>query len=350
MAIKFRLWIVCLLAGVCCDAVPRAVAATADRVKLVRGSEAGEVSEMTLTEVTMNKGLPASKTIAVNQIKSIAFDGEPVELTQARVQAGNGAYAKALQLLKKIDVGQLRRDFIKQDVEYYQAYCAARLALVGEGQIIDAGKSLHSFVHTNTNNFHNFDAIELMGDLLMANGDFKNAGKQYAEVAKAPWSDYKMRAAVSLGRSLQAQDKHAEAVQQFDAALAMGDDGADAEHQKLSATLGKAVSLAETGKVDAAVKIIQKIIQDADPQQKELHARAYNALGTCHEKAKQTKDALFAFLHVDVLYSNVPEAHAEALAHLVPLWKAVGQEERAREARETLHERYANSHWAKQVQ
>ena len=37
------------------------------------------------------------------------------------------------------------------------------------------------------------------------------------------------------------------------------------------------------------------------------------------------------FLHVDVLYSTVPDAHAEALAHLVPLWKAVGQEERSRE-------------------
>ena len=74
------------------------------------------------------------------------------------------------------------------------------------------------------------------------------------------------------------------------------------------------------------------------------------ALGNCYEKARQNKEALFAFLHVDVLYNTVPEVHAEALAHLVPLWKAVGQEERSREARETLLQRYANSRWAKQVQ
>src|SRR4029078_1980993 len=185
----------------------------------------------------------------------------------------------------------------------------------------------------------------MMGHMLRASGGFDFAEKQYAELAKAPWPVYKMRAAVSLGRSLQAQGKNAEAIQQFDAALGMADDGADAQNQKLSATLGKAVSLAESGKGEDAVKIIQKVIRDADPQQKELHARAYNALGNCYEKTKQTKDALFAFLRVDVVYSNVPEAHAEALAHLVPLWKAVGNEEQSREARETLLQRHGNSKW-----
>jgi tetratricopeptide (TPR) repeat protein len=157
-----------------------------------------------------------------------------------------------------------------------------------------------------------------------------------------------MRAAVAAGRSLQAQGQHADAIKQFDAALAMTADTADAKNQTLSATLGKAISLAETGHVDEAVGTIEKVIQDADPEEKELHARAYNALGKCYEKGGQTKDALLAFLHVDVLYATVPDAHAEALAHLAPLWQAVGQDERAREARQTLQERYGGSRWAKQ--
>jgi tetratricopeptide (TPR) repeat protein len=278
------------------------------------------------------------------------FEGEPAELTQTRVNAGNGAFAKALALLEKIAADQVKRDFVKQDIEFYKAYCASRLALSGEGEITDAGKQLNLFVRSNPDNYHFLEASEMMGDLLMASGRYDFAEKQYSELAKAPWPVYKMRAAVSLGRSLQAQGKQAEAIQQFDAALAMGDDGPDAQNQKLSATLGKAVSLADTAKGDDAVKIIQKVIQDADPQQKELHARAYNALGTCYEKSKQTKDALFAFLHVDVVYSNVPEAHAEALSHLVSLWKAVGNEEQSREARETLLQRHGNSKWAKKVQ
>jgi hypothetical protein len=62
-----------------------AVAANADRVRLVRGTENGEVSDMSPTEITLNRGQPGSKAIAVNQIKTILFDGEPTELSQARV-------------------------------------------------------------------------------------------------------------------------------------------------------------------------------------------------------------------------------------------------------------------------
>ena len=346
-----RLFYSCVFATIACVAnLPRVFGDVTDRVRLTRGSEAGEVSKMTRYEITLDKGAVGSVPVAVNDIRSIVFEGEPAELTQARVNAGNGAFAKALGLLEKVAADQVKREFIKQDIEFYKAYCASRLALSGEGEITDAGKQLNLFVRNYPDNFHFLEASEMMGDLLMASGRFDFAEKQYAELAKAPWPVYKMRAAVSLGRSLQAQGKHAEAIQQFDAALGMVGDGADAQNQKLSATLGKAVSLAEGGKGDDAVKIIQKVIQDADPQQKELHARAYNALGNCYEKSKQTKDALFAFLRVDVVYSNVPEAHAEALAHLVSLWKAVGNEEQSREAKETLLQRHGNSKWAKQVQ
>ena len=89
------------------------------------------------------------------------------------------------------------------------------------------------------------------------------------------------------------------------------------------------------------------MILDTDPEQKELQARAYNALGDSYQRAGRTKDALLAFLHVDVLYSTVPDAHAEALSHLATLWDAVGQADAARQARQTLNEQYRDSRWAK---
>ena len=327
----------------------KSAAANADKIRLAHGGETGEVSDMTPTEITLNKGQANSHAVPVNTIKSIAFEGEPSELAQARLNALSGAFAKSQQLLDKVDASQLHRDFIKQDFEFYQAFVAAKLAETGEGEIDAAGKKLNVFVKSYPNSYHYLEASELMGDLLTISGRFEIAGKQYAELAKAPWPDYKMRAAVAIGRSLQAQNKHAEAIQQFDSALALPDDGADAQPQKLAASLGKATSLAETGKGDDATAIIEKIIQEADPQQKELNARAYNALGNCYEKANKTKDALFAYLHVDVLYGNVPDAHAEALYHLVSLWKTIGQDDRSREARETLQQKYAASRWAKQL-
>jgi tetratricopeptide (TPR) repeat protein len=319
-----------------------------DRVRLARGSESGEITATTPHEITLKGGSGGSRTIALNLVKTVVFDDEPAELSQARVKAANGAYEDAQELLAKIDSSSVNRPLIQQDIEFYNAWSAGKLALAGSAEIADAGRQLNNFVRSYPQNFHNLAAIELMGDLLMASQRYEAAEKQYAEIAKAPWPDYRMRASVAAGRSLQAQGKHAEAIAQFDAALAVNDDNADSKNQRLAATLAKAISLSETGGVDKAVGTIEKVIQDADPQERELHARAYIALGRCYAEAGKTKDALLAFLHVDVLYSNVPEAHAEALAQLVPLWASLGQEARSREAKQLLQERYANSQWAKQ--
>jgi tetratricopeptide (TPR) repeat protein len=322
----------------------------ADRVRTTHGSEVGEVAGMTPLEVTLDKGATGSSTVPVNEITGIVFDGEPPALTQARVNARNGGYESALESLGQIDLASVSRDLVRQDVEFYRAFCAAQLALGGNGQILDAGRQLNSFVHSYPKNYHYLEAAEVMGDLLMATGKYASAEKQYAELAKAPWPDYRIRAAVLVARTLQDQNKHAEAIVEFDKALQMPGQDDDVRSQKLSATLGKAVSLAETDHADEAVNMIEAVIRDANPEQKELLARAYNALGNCYERAGKTKDALLAFLHVDLLYNTIPDAHAEALSHLVPLWTAVGQDESAREARQTLNERYSGSRWTRATQ
>jgi len=314
-----------------------------DRVRLVRGSAAGEVTATTPLEVTLEEQSGRSKSIAVPEIRSIVFDGEPPELTQARLHARNGGYQTALARLQEIDAAKLDRDLVRQDVEYFTAFCNAKLALGGKGEIVEAGRALNDFVRRHAQSYHYLEAVELVGDLLMASGKYAAAEERYAELAKTPWPEYKTRAGMLMGRSLQAQDKHAEAIAEFDRALA----GAADTDSAGGATLGKAVSLAATGKIDEAVRAIEQVILDTDPEQKDLQARSYLALGDCYERAGRTKDALLAYLQVDVLYSTVPDAHAEALAHLAPLWEAVGQEGRAREARQTLQERYAGSRWAK---
>jgi tetratricopeptide (TPR) repeat protein len=341
-----------LVAGATLILAPALVSRTAqsagpDRVRTTRGSEAGEITDMTPLEVTIDKGTSGTRKVAINEIVSITFHDEPTELTQARVNAKNGGFVNASELLQKVDVSKVDRDYVKQDVDFYQALAAANLALRGTGEINAAGSRLNEFVRKYRQSFHYWEAVETMGDLLAASEKFDAAQKQYAELAKAPWPEYQMRADVALGRALEADGKHDEAVQQFDAALAVSDDSEAGKAQKLSATLGKAVSVAATGHIDDAAKSIEEVVANADPEQKELQARAYNALGSCYEKAGKTKEALLAFLHVDVLYSTVPDAHAEALSHLVGLWQAVGQDARSREARQTLQEKYANSKWAK---
>jgi tetratricopeptide (TPR) repeat protein len=316
-----------------------------DRIRLWSGSESGEITKTTPLEVTIERG-SATKTIPVSEIRSIVFAGEPAELTQARVNSDNGAFKTGLEALAKIDLAQVKRDLVRQDIEFYKAYIAAKQALLGERPIAEAGREMYAFVSGAKDSFHFLQATELLGDLLVASGKYSDAQKQYDALATTPWPSYKMRAAVLTGRALQAEKKHAEALQQFNAALSLKDESDEGKRQALAAQLSKSVSLSATGKVDEGVQIVEQVIAAADPEDKELNARAYNALGNCYEQAGQTKPALFAYLHTDLLYSGVPEAHAEALARLAELWEKAGQPTQARQARETLQERYASTRWA----
>jgi tetratricopeptide (TPR) repeat protein len=317
-----------------------------DRVRLWNGTETGEITKTSPLEVTILRG-SATKSIPISEIRSVVFGGEPAELTQARVNADNGGFKIALEALEKIDLAQVKRDLIRQDIEFYKAFIAAKQALLGERPIAEAGREMYAFVNSAKDSHHFLHATELLGDLLVASGKYSDAQRQYETLAKSPWPSYQMRAAVLTGRALQAESKHAEALQQFNAALSLKDDTEEGKRQALAAQLSKSVSLAATGKVDEGVQIIEQVIAQADPEDKELNARAYNALGSCYQLAGQTKPALFAYLHTDLLYNGVPEAHAEALARLAELWEKVGQPTQARQARETLQERYAATRWAK---
>jgi len=139
----------------------------------------------------------------------------------------------------------------------------------------------------------------------------------------------------------------AQAAEAFDSVIRNNAEGELAEAQRLAARLGKARCYANTDRPDEAIKMITEIITKAEPEDIELHARAYNALGTAHRKADRVQDALLAFLHVDTLYFQVSEAHAEALSNLAQLWNEIGKTEEAVRAQQILAERYKNSPWAK---
>ena len=128
-----------------------------------------------------------------------------------------------------------------------------------------------------------------------------------------------------MGRALVGQKQFDQAIDKFDEVLAIDAQGKEAERRSWPALLGKASALAGAGKTDEAIKAIDDIIAKADPENHELHARAYNVLGNCYKAAGKKKEALLAFLHVDLLYSRFPEQHAEALANLATLWADDGQ-------------------------
>jgi len=319
-----------------------------DTVKTTKSTmSGGQVVKMSPLEISYEKN-GISTEVPVNEINSIIYDNEPSSLQIARIAVANGRFEDAITALGKIDLAEVDRAEIKQDVAFYKALCDARMALGGSGDIMAAGKGMLGFVNDAQGNYHWLDANEVVGDLLVAAGKFSAAQSYYTTVGKAPWPDYKMRAGVAVGRALLSQDKPAEALKYFDGVIGMQGTGELADFQKMAATLGKARCMAAGGKGDEAIKMVQDIIAKASPEETELLARAYNTLGNALKTAGKTKEAILAFLHVDVLYFSIPDAHAEALANLAELWNTVHKTERSTRARRVLEQRYKNSPWAKE--
>jgi tetratricopeptide (TPR) repeat protein len=308
----------------------------------------GAIAEITRVQITLDTP-QGRKLFPVNEVQKVTFKDEPRELRAARDGILRGQLENARTELDKISLDGIARKEIVQDIEFYKAYCDGRLALVGGGDKAAAVRALRTFVEAppNSQTFHYYAAVELLGDLAVALASYDNGVKYYNMLSEAPWPDARLKGAILEGNAMVSNGMYAEALAKFDSVLAASLDDARAREQKLLATLGRAVCLAGTGKPDEGIALATKIIDDNNSQEKPvLFAKAYNALGTCYLQAGKREDALLAFLHVDLLFTQDPDAHAEALYHLSALWKAMNKSERALKARSLLESRYSGSSWA----
>ncbi len=323
------------------------VALAADKVKLKQGPPvSGTITQMSSEEVVVEQG-PLVKKLPVNEITAVEYDEEPPELNNLVRNAYEDArFSDALTAVSKIDDSKIVRPEILQDLAFYKAASMARLALGGSGSPQDAGRLLAAFESKGSGNYHYLEVCQLLGDLLVAAGKLENAGKYYDKLAKSAFPEYRLNAGVRLARAFESQKQFDKAIEKYDEVIGDSADSKEAVSQKLAATCGKASALAATGKVDEAVKMVEEVIGKADAGDLELHARAYNALGSSYRSAGKKKEALIAYLHTDLLFAGFPEQHAEALAALSTLWAEADKLDRANEAKKTLKDRYPGSRWA----
>jgi len=330
-----------------CAAIASASTAwAADAVRTAKTTYSGTIEEITPQQITLATQGGRTETIPVNQVISVRFDGEPSQLSSARNQIAAGQFSEALQLLEPLpnDPAVTANVAIAQEVAYYQAMAAARLALASgdDAAVRAAGGDFRAWVKANPDSYHWYEANELLGDLLVALNAFDSAITYYDRVGEAPWPDVKMAAQIAKGRALLAQGDTSQAQQAFAAAEQIEGDDSDPLilRQRQSARLGKAQCLAEEQNYDDAIEAIEQVIVATDPEDAILSARAYNTLGDCLLKAARAKEALIAYLHVDVLYFTAAEEHAEALKNLAKLWVEIDQPERALQAQNMLKRRY----------
>ena len=323
------------------------IAQSVDQVQTTTaGRIEGSITGVTNVQVTVDvRG--SKRPVKVNEIRYVAFADEPAELKAGRSRIIAGKYAQGLTDLKKLNPAEINRDLVKRDLQFYLAFAASKLALSAGGDKGAAAKSMLAFVSAARTSHHFFQAAETLGDLALAQGDAASAVRYYSAIsAKAPWPEYKMRASMLEARALISQGAFPKAQKKYEAVLASKTDTKEARRQKLFAQIGRGRCLAETKSPEAGLTLIEEVIAKNDSEDTELFGRAYNAQGDCYLKAEKAKDALMAYLHVDVLFYSNPEIHAESLYRLSKLWSTVKKNDRSVAARKLLEERYAGSVWA----
>jgi tetratricopeptide (TPR) repeat protein len=288
------------------------------------------------------------KEIPVSQIITVIYENEPLDLANAKKKAAAGRYSEAVTALERVK-DENARDVVKRDVEYYKALCASRLALMGAGDPAEAGRAMKAFLDANPQSFHYYEGVELVGDLLVALKQYPQAIEFYGKLNNAPWPDYKMRAGNAVGRTLLAQGKNDEAIQAFDKVIAAEGSEEAVNTERALAKIGKASVLLAMQKPDEAIQTVEEALRKVDPDDELVQARACNVLGNAYRQTNKSKEALLAFLQVDLLYPDQSDAHAEALANLVELWEQARRPDRAERAKKTLEEKYKGSVWAKKV-
>ncbi len=326
-----------------------ASAQTPDRVLTTEGSLTGKVVATSADSIDLEERSGETRKIPIDQVRDLQFGGEPQSLRAARSLLVRGRAADAVEEVAKIDAAELdgAEPLLLDEVDFVKAAAAGRAALAAGADPKDAGRLVGEFLAKHPKSHHFYDMQQLLGDLLARAGKPEAALTAYSTLAKGP-AALKVRAAAAKAGMLYDQQKFAEAMSEYDAALQIeASDDASAE-QKRSAQLGKARCLAQTGKNPEALDIVQGLIKQADPEEKDLLGRAYNVLGAAYRAAgDKDQDALISYLTVDLVYNGSPESHAEALANLADLWDKVKQTERARETRKVLQESYPTSPWTK---
>ncbi len=314
--------------------------AQTDTLETVSGdSVRGTTTSVTRDGVTLKTG-QADQTFAPAQIRKIVFQGDPSALSRGREAVMDGQYDQALEELRTIDLEKINRDVIKQDARFYRVLSESKLALAGQGDKNKAVLAAREFARENRGSWHFYATAKLLGDLALALENHDRAIQYYGSLDSAPSAEAKVEMRYLIGKTHLAKGDFEQAQSEFESVAGASMESPGAARLKTLALAGKAITLARSGKEDEGVELAISLIDDLDPDDTEMAARIYNALGACHAVAGDAEGAVLAFLHTHLMFSSLADAHAESLTALVELWGTIGHADRAAEARRELRKRY----------
>ena len=302
---------------------------------LVRGT----VTSESPTKVEVKLGNTVT-SIPTNEIVSITYDNDPASLEQAKLKEAANSLAEAADLYKKAAAEAAAKPFIAEDAAFGQARVTTELALTDPSRTAEATSLLESFSRNYKNGRHIGPALESLAKLQIAKENFQGVEQTLAQLSKLPGGDD--RASIYRIKILTRKGSLDQAVTELDKVIAATPEGSV---KKRDAQLAKAESLVALKKFADAEALLKGVIKGSGPEDATTQAAAHNALGDCLRAAGRPKEALYAYLHTDLLFSKEKGEHARALAQIAQLWKdpQLNRPDRAEEVLERLKQEYPRS-------
>jgi tetratricopeptide (TPR) repeat protein len=301
----------------------------------VRGTVISE--SPTKVEVKLGEKITAVPTA---DIASIDYDGDPPSLESARTKEASNALVEAADLYKKAAAEASTRPFIAEDAAFGQVRVITELALIEPTRTNEAIGLLEAFSRTYKNGRHIALALESLAKLQLAKENYSGLEQTLTQLAKLPGGDD--RASLYRIKILTRKGSLDQAVVELDKVISGSPDGSV---KKRDAQIAKAEALVSQKKFGDAEALIKGVIKAAPAEDAATQAAAHNTLGECLRAAGRPKEALFAYLHTDMLFSKEKDEHAKALSQLARLWRdpQLNRPDRAEEVLERLKQEYPRS-------
>jgi tetratricopeptide (TPR) repeat protein len=320
------------------DSVERRGQATAMR---------GDVTAMSRTEIVVTgRTSKREYRIPAIEVERVRWDGEKPQVNQFRNDERNGHFEKAIEgysaALKEAPVSATN---MRADLEFLIARTTAARALAESDGYDEAIERLEKFRAAHANNFRYFEVLRLLARLYMAKPDVEQAGAALKQLSEAPWTDLKMDAQLMQARVALARDDVAAALPPLEEVIAQSAKTPAELSRRYEALLTKAACLQKQGKLPEATEVLSSVIDEAAEEDTRTLAETCVRLGDCLQAAGRTKEAILAYLRVDILFPKEKAAHAEALFHLSRLLAKDGKPDKAADAAARLQERYPKSPW-----
>ncbi len=316
----------------------------------------GEIKTITKTEVVVFQKVGSKEhKIPANEVELVVWGGAPPEFTAARGHEEAGNYPLAMTTLTEAaDAAKGADANIRADIDFFIARTAAKMAIADPVQADVAFAKLKAFSTAHRDNFRFYEVQALLAEVALRTNQAPVADSAFTSLTTAPWSDTKMLGQIGLARVQLAEKKVAAAKMGFDAVVALEAKTPAEVARHLQAMLGQARCMQLEMHHAEALVVLEKIVEQADAEETRTLAEAYllqgDSLVGLGQKEKE-KDAVLAYLHVDVIPALAAEAdlHAEALFHLSKLWGSIGQAARGEEASGKLQQLYPKSEWVKKL-